>query len=130
MSLDAADAAIAANRFGLGAKPGDLSSIGSDPRGWLEVQLRGSAPLLAAPGLQDTLAILRAASEINQERREQQRNAAATGQQAAQIKRLGQFYRPIYTAEVQARFRNAVSTQRPFVERLVYFWSSTAASTW
>ena len=123
MSLDTA-AAIAANRFGLGAKPGDLSSIGSDPRGWLEVQLRGSAPLLAAPGLQDTLAILRAASEINQERREQQRNAAATGQQAAQIKRLGQFYRPIYTAEVQARFRNAVSTQRPFVERLVYFWSN------
>ena len=50
---------------------------------------------------------MRAANEVNKERREQQRSAAATGQQAAQIKRLGQFYRPIYTAEVQARFRNA-----------------------
>ena len=40
MSLDAgaATAAIAANRFGLGAKPGELSTIGNDGRGWLEAQ--------------------------------------------------------------------------------------------
>jgi len=29
-------AAIAANRFGLGARPQDGATIGNDPRGWLE----------------------------------------------------------------------------------------------
>ena len=30
-------AAIAANRFGLGARPQDGAAIGNDPRGWLAV---------------------------------------------------------------------------------------------
>src|SRR6185295_4131631 len=33
------EAAIAANRFGLGARPQDGAAIGNDPRGWLEAQL-------------------------------------------------------------------------------------------
>ena len=37
MSLQ--DAVIAANRFGLGARPGELRTIAGDPRGWLRAQL-------------------------------------------------------------------------------------------
>ena len=121
MSLDAA-AAIAANRFGLGAKPGDLSTIGGDARGWLEVQLRGGAPLLAAPGLKSTAEILREVDEVNQARRAQR--AATAQEQVAAATKIGQVLRPIYLSEIQARLLNAVSTQRPFVERLVYFWSN------
>ena len=33
------EAFIAANRFGLGARPGQLPTLASDPRGWLESQL-------------------------------------------------------------------------------------------
>jgi uncharacterized protein (DUF1800 family) len=40
------------------------------------------------------------------------------------VARLPQFLRPIYIAEVQARLRNAIATERPWVERLVYFWSN------
>ena len=40
------DAAIAANRFGLGARPGDAREIGRDPKGWLEAQIEKPA---AAP---------------------------------------------------------------------------------
>lgn len=29
------NAVIAANRFGMGARPGDLGRIGGDPRSWL-----------------------------------------------------------------------------------------------
>jgi uncharacterized protein (DUF1800 family) len=125
MSLDAA-AAIAANRFGLGAKPGDLDIIGSDPRGWLQSQLKGPPPFLAAPGLRSVGEILAEGFKLTRERREQQRDAAASSPDKLQavLKRLPQYYRPIYIAEVQARMRNAVSTQRPFVERLVYFWSN------
>jgi uncharacterized protein (DUF1800 family) len=126
MSLDAA-AAIAANRFGLGAKPGELDLIGSDPRGWLDAQLKGGPPLLAGPGLKSVTEILGETFQLQRERREQQRDAAASAspeQLEALRKRLPQFYRPIYIAEVQTRLRNGVSTQRPFVERLVYFWSN------
>src|SRR5262245_58237722 len=34
-----ATAAIAANRFGLGARPGEIADIGSDPHGWLKQQI-------------------------------------------------------------------------------------------
>ena len=40
------DAAIAANRFGLGAKPGDDRLIGPAPREWLQAQL--TAPTVPA----------------------------------------------------------------------------------
>ena len=33
--LDDVSAAIAANRFGLGARPGELAAVGADARGWL-----------------------------------------------------------------------------------------------
>src|SRR5271156_4601420 len=55
MSLQ--DAAIAANRFGLGARPGDLAQIAGDPRGWLHAQLTPEtalpAPLAALPSTAD-----------------------------------------------------------------------------
>src|SRR5690242_17347954 len=38
------DAAIAANRFGLGARPGEARAIGSDPQGWLKGQLEHATP--------------------------------------------------------------------------------------
>lgn len=39
------NAAIAATRFGMGARPGELERIGRDARGWLEAQIRsGGAP--------------------------------------------------------------------------------------
>ncbi len=39
-------AAIAANRFGLGARPGELAVVESDPEGWLRRQLKGRPPEL------------------------------------------------------------------------------------
>jgi hypothetical protein len=37
-----AEGFIAVNRFGLGAKPGELETASVDPRGWLKVQLAGA----------------------------------------------------------------------------------------
>ena len=137
MSLDYS-AAVAANRFGLGAKPGELDLIGADARGWLEAQLRGPAPVLPTSGLRPTADILSDAAVIRQQLQALRR--ATTGKPAAApaspaadpasaealaaVMRLPQLFRPIYIAEVQARLRNAVATERPWVERLVYFWSN------
>jgi uncharacterized protein (DUF1800 family) len=127
VSLDYS-AAIAANRFGLGAKPGELGVIGVDARGWLEAQLKGAAPMLSASGLRPTAAILSDAADIRKQLQSQRRAATAAAAQSAEVvatvMRLPQLLRPIYIAEIQTRLRNAVSTERPWVERLVYFWSN------
>ena len=121
-------AAIAANRFGLGARPGDLATIGTDPRGWLRTQLTVQ-PLLAADGLQSTAQILSGAEPIVQARRQARRAradaAAADSPAAADLaKRLPQYLRPIYLSESRARLQAALRSDRPFAERLVYFWSN------
>ncbi|HEY4941728.1 MAG TPA: DUF1800 domain-containing protein [Rhizomicrobium sp.] len=50
---------IAANRFGLGAKPGEVSRISSDPKAWLLAQLTAEselpAPLRALPSTVDDM---------------------------------------------------------------------------
>jgi uncharacterized protein (DUF1800 family) len=121
-------AAIAANRFGLGARPGELMLIGGDAREWLRAQLRAPPPALAAAELRSSAQILAQALELRREiqaqRKEQAAGAAASGAEDAVQQRVPQFLRPIYTSEVTARLQHAVSTERPFVERLTQFWTN------
>lgn len=45
MADDLIGASVALHRFGLGAGPGDIERVASDPRGWLRAQIRqGGAP--------------------------------------------------------------------------------------
>ncbi|HYP79984.1 MAG TPA: hypothetical protein VEQ17_06835, partial [Steroidobacteraceae bacterium] len=69
MSVPAAEAAIAANRFGLGARPGDLARLGSHARDALLAQTRGPAPLLTEvlPSSQELLAKVIAARAARRE---------------------------------------------------------------
>jgi len=119
--------AIAANRYGLGARPGDLGTIGTDPRGWLIEQLAGAPPRLDAPDFRSSADILADALRIRRERRDVRRalrtGEASAGQLAA-VQKVVQLYRPIYLTEATARLRAAVETERPFLERLVHFWTN------
>jgi uncharacterized protein (DUF1800 family) len=123
--------AIAANRFGLGARPGELASIGADPRGWLTAQLAGGAPQIATTGLRPSWEVLAEAIELRRDQREMRRaakkgDASSQDTQAAvkQLMKVGQLYRPVYVDEVRARLAHAVDTDRPFVERLTQFWTN------
>src|ERR1700756_545014 len=124
--------AIAANRFGLGARPGELAAIAGEGRDWLKAQLRAGPPVLSDPQLRSSAQALAQALVLRQEIRAQRKSAqAATASAkgaddaaAAAQQKLPQFLRPIYLSEVAARFREAVSTDRPFVERLTQFWSN------
>jgi uncharacterized protein (DUF1800 family) len=106
----------ALNRFGMGARAGERDTIG-DPRDWLRSQLAGGAPRLddrSIPGDADIGAALRAL-----------RMAAGGGgdpQRARQEarRRLTQ----IAAAEARAALNARVTSTRPFVERLVAFWSN------
>jgi uncharacterized protein (DUF1800 family) len=125
---DTIAAAIAANRFGLGARPGDLDQMAGDPRGALRGQLLGAAPLLADSGLPDTATVLKRMADLRLERREQQQQVAdASANEAATlaaVQKLPALLRPIYVEDANARVRAGVSTDRPWVERLVHFWSN------
>jgi uncharacterized protein (DUF1800 family) len=113
--------AIAANRFGLGARPGELAGIAGDGRDWLRAQLRTRPPALSDPQLQSSAQTLAQALKLRQESRARRKSpevASAAGQA------LPQFLRPVYLSEVTARFREAVTTERPLIERLTQFWSN------
>jgi uncharacterized protein (DUF1800 family) len=120
---DPALAAIAANRFGLGARPGELARVGKDPRGAVGAQLAGGAPQLQDAALKSSADILSQALQLRRERRAARTDASANADAAAVMK-VAQLYKPIYADETSARIRAALATERPFVERLTYFWNN------
>ncbi len=103
----------ALNRFGLGARKGERQRI-SDPRGWLKAQLEGGAPTLrpsetaSSAAIGDTVRALRMPGQRDeQERREARRRLVA-----------------IAADEAQTVLEARITSERPFVERLVAFWSN------
>ena len=94
--------AIAANRFGLGARPGELASIGADGREWLRAQLRAAPAAIADPQLRPSQEILAQALELRQEIRAG-RKSGPDDAAAAALQKLPQFLRPIYLSEASAR---------------------------
>src|SRR5690349_17974403 len=60
-------ASLALNRFGLGARPGDLERVGGDVRGFLRQEVeRRAAPQPTGPGLLDTAGAFSALREQNE----------------------------------------------------------------
>jgi uncharacterized protein (DUF1800 family) len=109
--LDLRAAAIAANRFGFGAKPGELASIAQDPRGWLKQQLSPTpAPSPATPSSAQLVAFLQAQRE--------RKTDADIGKM--HLKALREDFR---VAAAQ-RTLDAANSPTPFRERLVQFWSN------
>jgi uncharacterized protein (DUF1800 family) len=115
------DAAVAANRFGLGAAPGEIRSFGKDARGALKSQLGGAAPLVADP-LPASHELLAGAQKLRGNRQDSAGTEPAP--LASAVQTLRELYAPAYAADVLARTRQAVSSQRSFIERLVHFWSN------
>lgn len=103
----------ALNGFGLGARPGERRRI-SDPRGWLRDQLAAGAPLVEPPPAAARERIVEAIRAF--------RSAAQGDQQMRQ--QLRRRLTEIAAAEMGAALTTRVTTDRPFVERLVAFWSN------
>ncbi len=115
------DTVIAANRFGLGARPGELAEIGADPRGWLALQAAGSRPV---PGpiaeLPGSAVLFETLRQAQRQRRQSPRDART----AAPSEKIRQRQVARYFDQVAARYRVAVETRESFRERLVDFWSN------
>ena len=119
----ATPAAIALNRFGLGARAGEAAP--SDPKRWLTSQLAGTRYQTMPPALADQPSSSALAAEFAERQGAIRKagNAGADDQQAVR-KSYNEKLRDTYRAAVNARFVSALQTPTPFVERLVVFWSN------
>ncbi len=126
-------AASAVNRFGLGARPGDLAQV-TDPPAWLLAQVQ--QPLAGASefaGLPTSLEYLRREGVVNRKRRElrienREVPEKTPGPGGKPVNPLAEIYRQEFGADLRreavARWRVAAGTDTPFAERLVRFWSN------
>lgn len=101
------NAVLAANRFGLGARPGDIPFIAEDPFGWAMRQLEQ----LADPP--DELVGLPASPEVVTALLRSRGDDPAAFQREARIQ---------YQRETDRHMLLAVNAEEPFRERLVQFW--------
>ena len=115
-------ATIAANRFGLGARPGDLEAIGDNANRWLLDQLQGPPQMPASiarlPDSAHTIAVIDEAKK----RQNDLKKAAGPDEKVKKI--YAPKVRKLYMDQALARFSNAAQTDYPFHERLVHFWSN------
>src|SRR3954471_6776290 len=112
-------AAIALNRFGLGARADEPAP--ADPAGWLLAQLPRFDPMPPAWAAQARSATVLA--EFVDEQRAARLQSDPQARQAAQ-QAARRAARDRYVAAVGARMQAALDTPTPFVERLVLFWSN------
>ncbi len=117
------NAAIAFVRFGLGRRPDD--PVPSDPHAWLLGQLQGPDPLPLA-GKLTTSDALGLATRAMDETHQAERDGRGTGGQPKlpQDMEGAQAVRRAARQEVQDLLCNALVTQAPFRERLVWFWAN------
>lgn len=104
---------IAANRFGLGARPGELNAIAPDPKGWITRQITSAA---------DKPALLSSFSSS----RERLNDIAEAGKEDRKAGRMRarEIARDQFRPEVLAVFNHRLTTPTPFRERMVNFWTN------
>ncbi|MGF6506714.1 uncharacterized protein (DUF1800 family) [Paraburkholderia sp. 32] len=136
-------AAIALNRFGLGARADDTPP--ADPKGWLLAQFEQYQPRPDAWANQpDSIAL---STQLVQQRMQMEQQSkqkageetnpsqnanhtAAPSQTDAQAARQAERKAlrveilDMYRSSVNARVASALTTQTPFIERLVHFWAN------
>ena len=104
------EAAIAVNRFGFGARPGQLETLADNPWDWLRAQIRqpaapaGDLPLTRA-GLDILIAVQKAPDEESRKPHQEEARALRDRDRVAHV-------------------QSAVASDTPFRERLVKFWTN------
>ena len=107
------DAFVAANRFGLGPRPGELAEITGDPRGCLEAQISAA----------DNLPFELEGLESSRESLIRLFTARRKGPAALQAE-FKSIFKTKHRDVIEARALTMVRSKQPFRERLVKFWSN------
>jgi len=115
------NAAIAATRFGLGARPGELEATRPDPRGFLMAQIRlegADQPQGALGNSAENLTVFEGL------RRERQALRGEDAAGAATLKQIQAQISDMAIGEMVARGRLAAITPAAFRERWTLFWAN------
>ena len=117
------NAAVAFVRFGLGRRLDE--QVPDDPKGWLLGQLRAPDPLPLA-GATSTSDALGLATRAITETHQAEREGRGKGEQPKlpQDMEGARAVRHMANKDVQDLLSNALVTQAPFRERLVWFWAN------
>lgn len=128
----APQAAIAAHRFGLGEP--DLQAVGADPAAWLTAQIgpadppRGEGLARLADGIRAHAAFIQTQRRPGTPQAPQAPGMAGGSAMAPDTRsgeqQFGEHFRSIVQADVRSHLATAIVTQRPFAERLVWFWAN------
>ena len=120
MSLEGA---IAVHRFGLGARPGEINRASRNPKAWLLSQLNIAAdqpePLDGGS--------FKSGGDLVVEMLQYQRERAMEKRMGTQSDPVKDFFKTrvkFFTDELAARYQLGFTTDRPFAERFVWFWSN------
>jgi uncharacterized protein (DUF1800 family) len=118
--------AIATNRFGLGARPGDASRIGAEAESWLETQLAGEDSASSPGARPESAAVLEEVTRLRLARQAVQaaaRNQAIEADQDS-IREYVRFIAQSYQRQAAMGYAAAIRSDQPFRERLVRFWEN------
>ncbi len=121
--------AIAATRFGMGARPGEIKAAASDPRAWLKAQIRPEAAIVSSDGLLSAKDVFAARQEAYSgmgppgQQGQQGQNGPSEAQRMIQ-QQAQREAREGLQKEVEARSRHAATTPNSFAERWVRFWAN------
>ncbi|MEK8029316.1 DUF1800 domain-containing protein [Ideonella sp. DXS29W] len=111
-------AAVAAHRFGLGEPKLDI--VGDDPAAWLRQQI---GPGDAAAGGPFPTA-LQALATYSEQKVPVAALLATSAAASAPLSTGGFTLRGILNEDLESRLATALTTRRPFAERLVHFWAN------
>lgn len=118
MSLESV---LAVNRFGLGARPGEVQRASADPKAWLAAQLAPAPQPVDADG-QPFVSGAQLVADLTAFR--QARRQSRAQNDAEQAREFARRQRQVLTDEMAARFQLGFTTDQPFAERLVWFWTN------
>lgn len=131
-------AAIAATRFGLGARPGEIAAARGDPRGFLTAQIRPQGADQPQPGAETSSQRLAEYRDYQMERRDLRQARRETGGPAqadaakpAPLRDAQKELRQQAGDDFLARAQLGASTEAAFRERWALFWANhfTVSST-
>lgn len=115
--MSTSDAFVAVNRFGMGARRGELAEASEAPLEWvlrqLDLPFEVPSSLVAFPSSAQTIVDFQSA-------RKQSRMAG----DKAMLKAARKAHRKSYMMEAAARIQVQIETDQPVLERLVAFWSN------
>jgi uncharacterized protein (DUF1800 family) len=125
MSLEGA---IAAHRFGLGARPGEIEAASASGKDWLLRQLESPVaqpqPIDGGDAFTSSGALVAELLAYRKERQMEKQQGVPKGQAADPVKMFFKTRVPQFVREMSARFALGFTTTTPFAERLVWFWSN------